>query len=190
MPSPAAQQAGTAFPVSRRFVITWSVFTGLWAAWVLSTNLSMDRLAPLFVEAPPLPDQTSAGQDGYAEAMTAYAIHRMERSDALAGLWFLVARAFGPPIFIVAMLVIADMGAPRVMDTVNRVRPLKAGSRAFKIALLLWATLSALWIASIALRLGPAQILSSPEMAFAPPLVTLLIGLFVYGVSLPVRERG
>jgi hypothetical protein len=150
----------------------------------------MDRLAPLFTEAPPSPDQLSAEQDGYAEALTAYAIHSIERRDGLAEVWSLAARAFGPPLVIVGALVIADMGSWTVMDAINRARPRKSGSRAVKIALLLWATLSGLWIASVALRLGPAQILSSPGMAFNPPLVALMIGLFVYGISLPVRDRG
>ena len=189
MPSPAAQQAGTLLPVSRRFVITWSLFACLWAAWVLSSDLSLEGLAPLFSEAPPFPDQQTLGERAYAEALTAYGLHRIERNDALGELWSLAARAFGPPVVIVAMLVIADMGAPRFMDTVNRVRPLRAGSRAVRIALLLWATLSALWVASVALRRGPAQILSSPGEALVPPMVALMIGLFVYGVSLPVRDR-
>lgn len=189
MPSPAAQQTGTQFLMSRRFVITWCLFAVLWAAWVLFSNLSTERLAPLYAEAPLFPDRQTLGEGAYAEALTVYGLHRMERNDALDELWSLIARACGPPVVIVALLVIADMGGPRLMDTVNGATPRKSASGAVKIALLLWATLSAFWIASVVLRLGPARILSSPGEAFAPPIVTLLIGLFLYGITLPVRDR-
>jgi hypothetical protein len=181
--------------VSRRFVITWSLFASLWAAWVLSSNLSMDRLAPLFAEAPPVPDHHSSEEDGYAEALTAYAISSMERDAALEELWSLVARAFGPPVLIVVLLVIADMGAHRDGGRPGRHGPRQAWvavapSRAVRIALLLWLVLSALWLAALVLRTGSEHLVSSPDHAFGPPIMALMIGLFLYGISLPVRERG
>ena len=190
MPLPAVQQTGTPQQVSHRFVMTWSLFACLWAAWVLSSNLSMDHLLPLFAEAPPFPDQQTREVGGYAEALTAYGLHRIERNDALVELWSLAARAFGPPLVIVALLVIADIGTRRVLRIPGRDGPSQTRSGAVRIALLLWMVLSGLWVAALALRNGASQLAAAPHDAFGPPMVALMVGVFLYGICLPVRDRG
>jgi hypothetical protein len=181
--------------VSKRFVITWSLFACLWAAWVLSASPSLDRIAPLFAQTPPFPDIQTIDQGSSGDALTAYALHSIERNAALRELLALAAGAFGIPLAIVVLLVIADMGAPRVGVMPGRhgsrqVWVSVSGPRAVRIALLFWLVLSALWFANLSLRLGPSNILSSPRDALCPPVAALMTGLFLYGISLPVRDRG